>query len=61
MEDAQVRWLVYRQGAVRAKGFFRSNDGIRLVQAVGPRIEVGPSPVDPPEDRIGRIVVIKRK
>jgi G3E family GTPase len=46
-------------GAVRAKGFVETADGIRLVQGVGRRIEV--TPATPPDPALlGQLVVIRR-
>jgi G3E family GTPase len=47
-------------GALRVKGFVRTRDGLRLVQGVGPRIDLEPVEVDPPGDLVGRLVVIRR-
>lgn len=59
--EAKVKGAVYYSNAVRAKGFVRFSNGIHLVQTVGPRYEIVPSPVDNvPEDLIGRVVVIRR-
>lgn len=59
--ESEVRWRVLAEGALRAKGFVITHDGLRLVQALGPRIEIDESPVEPPADRIGRVVIIKRR
>ena len=48
-------------GALRAKGFVHTAQGLRLVQGVGRRIEVTAPPMMPPEALIGRIVVITRR
>lgn len=45
---------------VRAKGFVRTADGVRVVQGVGPRIEVSVPRVPVPEHLIGTVVVIRR-
>ena len=47
-------------GALRVKGFVATSDGLRLVQGVGPRIELSSVDEPPPADRIGRLVVIRR-
>ncbi len=59
--DDEVLAAVRAQHALRAKGFFRSELGIRLVQGVGARIEVGAPRLPPPEHLIGRVVVIRRE
>jgi cobalamin biosynthesis protein CobW len=46
--------------ALRVKGFVRTRDGLRVVQGVGPRIELLAPEVDPPEELVGRLVVIRR-
>jgi cobalamin biosynthesis protein CobW len=46
-------------GAVRAKGFVETADGVRLVQGVGRRIEL--TPATPPDPSLcGSLVVIRR-
>ncbi len=46
--------------ALRAKGFVRTSDGLRLVQGVGPRVDLIEPPMNPPEHLLGRIVLIRR-
>lgn len=47
--------------ALRAKGFVRTPHGVKVVQGVGPRIELT-APKNPvPEHLIGRVVVIHRE
>lgn len=53
---AQLREL----GALRAKGFVATREGLRLVQGVGARIELAHAPVAPPPELVGRVVVIRR-
>jgi cobalamin biosynthesis protein CobW len=48
------------EGALRAKGFVDTAEGLRLVQGVGPRIELVVPEVPPPDELIGRVVVIRR-
>ncbi|MBW2257145.1 MAG: GTP-binding protein, partial [Deltaproteobacteria bacterium] len=43
--ESKVKGGVYYADALRAKGFVRFSDGIHLVQTVGPRMEIVPSPV----------------
>ena len=52
---AQLREI----GALRAKGFVATHEGLRLVQGVGARIELTQAESAPPE-LIGRVVVIRR-
>jgi cobalamin biosynthesis protein CobW len=47
-------------GALRAKGFVHTSEGVRLVQGVGPRIELSVPDAPPPERLIGRVVIICR-
>ncbi len=47
-------------GAVRAKGFVTTADGVRLVQGVGRRIEVTEATAPDPE-LLGRLTVIRRR
>ncbi|MGQ4810096.1 Zinc-binding GTPase YeiR [Candidatus Entotheonellaceae bacterium PAL068K] len=46
--------------ALRAKGFVRTSQGLRLVQGVGRRLELTGPLSPPPASLIGRIVVISR-
>ncbi|MBY0399225.1 GTP-binding protein [Myxococcota bacterium] len=52
-ELAERDWL-------RAKGFVETNEGIRLVQVVGRRVEIELPPEKPPAALIGRVVTIGR-
>lgn len=46
--------------ALRAKGFVQTSEGLRLVQGVGPRVDLIEPPVKPPEHLLGRLVLIRR-
>ncbi len=46
--------------ALRAKGFVQTSQGLRLLQGVGSRIDLIEPAVNPPEDLLGRIIVIRR-
>ena len=46
--------------ALRAKGFVMTAEGVRLVQGVGPRIELKEVEGAPPPSLMGRVVVIQR-
>jgi cobalamin biosynthesis protein CobW len=46
--------------ALRAKGFVETDAGLRLVQGVGPRIELLVPEVPPPRELVGRVVLIRR-
>ena len=47
-------------GALRAKGFVRTDRGIALVQGVGRRIELRAVATPPPPGLVGRVVVVRR-
>lgn len=47
-------------GALRAKGFVETAEGLRLVQGVGARIELVVPELAPPRELVGRIVLIRR-
>jgi cobalamin biosynthesis protein CobW len=57
--DALVRRL-RKLGALRAKGFVRTDRGLVLVQGVGRRIELHAVQDPPSAELIGRVVVIRR-
>ncbi len=46
--------------ALRAKGFVRTSDGLRLVQGVGPRVDLIEPAMNPPDHLLGRLVLIRR-
>ncbi|MFI5314498.1 MAG: CobW family GTP-binding protein [Myxococcota bacterium] len=48
------------EGALRAKGFVETAEGLRLVQGVGPRIELVAPDFAPPRELVGRVVLIRR-
>lgn len=58
-EDAFIAAIV-AEDAIRAKGFVRTKDGIRVVQGVGPRVELVEPKVPVREDLVGKVVVIRR-
>ena len=61
VEEAAVRQRLDRPEVLRAKGFVRTPDGVRVVQGVGRRLEfAAPRGGSPPEALIGRVVVIGR-
>lgn len=45
---------------LRAKGFVETDEGVRLVQVVGRRVEIEQPPEPPPPELLGRIVTIRR-
>ena len=57
---AEIERELTSDGLLRAKGFASTDEGIRLVQVVGRRIEITDPPFDPPDELIGQIVLIRR-
>jgi G3E family GTPase len=57
--DALVERL-HALAPLRAKGFVLTSDGPRILQGVGPRIELSKPDFAPPSELLGRIVVIRR-
>jgi cobalamin biosynthesis protein CobW len=49
-----------RAGLLRAKGFVRTDAGVRLVQVVGRRVEITAPDEPPPDALLDRIVLIRR-
>lgn len=47
-------------GALRAKGFVLTREGMRVVQGVGPRVELLETDREPSAELVGRVVVIRR-
>ena len=58
-EDA-VREAVAAEGAIRTKGFVRTEAGLRVVQGVGPRLEITAPTRPVPDALVGKVVVIHR-
>jgi len=58
--EALRSWL-RELGALRIKGYVETREGLRVVQGVGPRIELVPADVPPPRELVNRAVVIRRK
>ena len=61
MDGDEVLARVAALGALRAKGFVRTPDGIRTVQGVGPRITLSVPSRPVPERLVGLVVVIHRE
>ena len=59
-EPSDLIERIRAMGGLRVKGFVETSEGIRLVQGVGPRIDLVLPPVSPPLDLMGRLVVIRR-
>ncbi len=47
--------------ALRIKGIVNTSEGLKLVQGVGPRIDLSAPPPNLPQEMIGRLVAIHRK
>ena len=58
--EAEVLSLVEGLDALRVKGFVVTDAGPRVVQGVGPRIELSGVASPPPASLLGRLVVIRR-
>lgn len=56
----QVVERIAALGSLRAKGFVATREGLRLVQGVGPRLELLEVESPPPAELVGRVVVIRR-
>jgi cobalamin biosynthesis protein CobW len=61
VEPADLRDQLLAEQALRIKGFVQTSKGLRLVQGVGPRIELLPVDAPPPAELIGRLVLIRRR
>ncbi len=61
VDEATVLARCAAEGALRTKGFIRTADGVRVVQGVGPRIEVTAPNKTIDDDLVGRVVVIRRE
>jgi hypothetical protein len=48
-------------GALRIKGFVEVEEGLRVVQGVGARLELAPADAALPRDLVNRAVVIRRR
>lgn len=60
VDPDRLREDLLRLGALRVKGFVATSRGVELVQGVGPRVEIEPTALTPPEGGVGRVVVIRR-
>jgi len=47
--------------ALRIKGIVNTSEGLKLVQGVGPRIDLSAPPTNLPQEVMGRLVAIRRK
>ena len=60
LETAELVAWVRALDALRVKGFASTREGVRVVQGVGPRVEVEEPAAPPPPELLGRVVVIRR-
>ena len=60
VDPAELLRRLERENALRIKGFVATRDGLRLVQGVGPRIELGEVDTVPAPALVGRLVLIRR-
>ena len=58
VEPAHVLQTVGAREAIRAKGFVRTSEGIRVLQGVGPRLELTVPTRPVPEKLVGTVVII---
>ena len=58
--DQLMRRLQSHQ-ALRIKGIVNTSEGPKLVQGVGPRIDLSLPPANIPQEMIGRLIVIRRR
>jgi cobalamin biosynthesis protein CobW len=56
-----VRRRIAAERPLRAKGFVATDEGLRLVQGVGARLELSEPDVSPPAELVGRVVVIRKR
>jgi hypothetical protein len=60
LSSAALRARLHALGALRIKGFVETQEGLRIVQAVGSRIELTPAETPPARELVNRVVVIQR-
>lgn len=60
LSSEALRAELGRRELLRAKGFVETDEGLRLVQVVGRRVEIEVPPAPPPAALIGRVVTIRR-
>ncbi len=60
MTTAALEEWLQQPDLLRAKGFVETNEGVRLVQVVGRRIELSPPDETPDPAMLGRVVLIRR-
>ena len=60
LASLEVAARVRAAGALRAKGFVETREGLRLVQGVGPRVELVAPEFAPPPELVGQVVLIRK-
>lgn len=60
ISSAEIEAELTSEDLLRAKGFVVTDEGVRLVQVVGRRIEISEPSVQPPAELLGRVVLIRR-
>ena len=60
ISGAELEQSLREAGVLRAKGFVETDEGIRLVQVVGRRVEISEPEGAPPAEMVGRVVMIRR-
>ena len=60
IDPATLIQRIQSRHALRAKGFVQTSVGLRLVQGVGPRVDLIEPSMNPPEHLLGRLVLIRR-
>jgi len=60
LDSLEVAARVRAAGALRAKGFVATAEGLRLVQGVGPRVELVEPEFAPPPELVGQVVLIRK-
>jgi G3E family GTPase len=61
LASTELRARLRALGALRIKGFVETLEGLRVVQGVGPRIDLAPADAPPPRELVNRAVVIRRQ
>jgi cobalamin biosynthesis protein CobW len=61
LASADLRARLRALGALRIKGWVETLEGLRVVQGIGPRIELVAADAPPPRELVNRAVVIRRR
>jgi len=60
VDESGLKRELLAAAALRIKGFVETDRGLRLVQGVGPRIELVDPGIAPPRELVGKLVLIRR-